>query len=566
MLTNLGPTNLWTVRQTKLSTENGFPPPFLPSFPRRSLPKIAFKIWLQRQAINKTELLPDQSNGIAHSRLPPTTPSASSPPHHGSPVGPPLHLLRLRHPLRRRRRRRLLPVGVNWGSQTSHPLNPGIVVRLLNDNGISKVKLFDADSWTLSALRHTGMDVMVGIPNDQLYAMSSKYDNAKNWVRENVTRYVHDGSLAIRYVAVGNEPFLTSYNSSFLGTTLPSLKNIQRALEESGLGDRIKAVVPLNADVYDSASGVPSGGLFRSNIRDLMADVVDFLRSKNSPFMVNIYPFLSLHDNKHFPVDFAFFDGTGQPIVDGGRRYTNVFDANFDTLVYALKKIGAGDMEIVVGEVGWPTEGADNANVASAERFYRGFLKKMAGNEGTPMRPGKMEVYLFGLIDEDMKSVLPGNFERHWGLFTYDGRPKLEMDLTGTGKSRGLTAAKGVEYQDSQWCVMRPGVNDMSTFAGNIDYACSMADCTPLAYGGSCNGLGDVKANASYAFNIYFQTQDQDVRACDFQGLAMITTRNASRKGCLFPVQIVSAGERGAVAGLMAAVIAAAVSLLMMGL
>ncbi|KAK8970066.1 Glucan endo-1,3-beta-glucosidase 8 [Platanthera guangdongensis] len=349
------------------------------------------------------------------------------------------------------------PVGVNWGSQTSHPLNPGIVVRLLKDNGISKVKLFDADSWTLSALRHTGMDVMVGIPNDQLYAMSSKYDNAKNWVRENVTRYVHDGSLTFRYVAVGNEPFLTSYNSSFLGTTLPALKNIQRALEESGLGDQIKVVVPLNADVYDSASGVPSGGLFRSNIRGLMADVVGFLRSKNSPFMVNIYPFLSLHDNKHFPVDFAFFDGTGQPIIDGGRRYTNVFDANFDTLVNALKKIGAGDMEIIVGEVGWPTEGADNANVASAERFYGGFLKKMAGNEGTPMRPGKMEVYLFGLIDEDMKSVLPGNFERHWGLFTYDGRPKLEMDLTGTGKSRGLTAAIGVEYQEAQWCVMRRG-------------------------------------------------------------------------------------------------------------
>ncbi|KAH0467905.1 hypothetical protein IEQ34_002938 [Dendrobium chrysotoxum] len=456
-------------------------------------------------------------------------------------------------------------IGVNWGSQTSHPLNPNIAVKLLKDNSISKVKLFDADPWTLSSLTNTGIDVMVGIPNDQLSTMGKHYDVAKNWVKENIAHYLHDRGLKVSYVVVGNEPFLTSYEGEFLNSTFPALKNIQKALDEAGVGDRIKAVVPHNADVYDSASGAPSGGAFRADIRNLMAQIARFLQSHDAPFVVNIYPFLSLNENSHFPINFAFFDGGGKPITDGGRQYTNVFDANFDTLVFALKRIGINDLKIIVGEVGWPTDGAKSADTANAKRFYDGFLKKMATNKGTPMRPGPLEVYLFSLIDENMKSIVPGNFERHWGLFTYDGKPKFAMDFSGKGKDSMLVGAKGVDYQPSQWCVLKPEAKNLRLLAGNMDYACGLADCTPLAYGGSCNHLGDWMGNASYAFNIYFQMQDQDVRACDFQGLAMITTKNASRNGCLFPVQIVSAGERMAV-GFVVAVAAVVVAVSLMRL
>lgn len=58
--------------------------------------------------------------------------------------------------------------------------------------------------------------------------------------------------ILFRYVAVGNEPFLSSYNGSFLNVTFPALQNIQNALNEAGHGDSIKATVPLNADVYNS--------------------------------------------------------------------------------------------------------------------------------------------------------------------------------------------------------------------------------------------------------------------------------------------------------------------------
>ncbi|XP_034694343.1 glucan endo-1,3-beta-glucosidase 8-like [Vitis riparia] len=434
-------------------------------------------------------------------------------------------------------------LGVNWGTMASHKLPPKVVVQMLKDNGIQKVKLFDADSVTMSALAGSGIEVMVAIPNDQLAVMND-YDRAKAWVRRNVTRYNFNGGVTIKYVGVGNEPFLSSYNGSFLNITLPALQNIQNALNEAGVGDSIKATVPLNADVYNSpeSNPVPSAGRFRTDISELMTQIVQFLNKNNAPFTVNIYPFLSLYGNDNFPFDYAFFDGVSNPIVDNGISYTNVFDANFDTLVSALKAVGLGDMTILVGEVGWPTDGDKNANSNNAYRFYNGLLPRLAGNIGTPLRPGYIEVYLFGLIDEDAKSIAPGNFERHWGIFKYDGQPKYALDISGQGQNKLLVAAKDVTYLPQKWCMFNPNAGDLSKLGDNINYACTFSDCTALGYGSSCNGL-DAQGNASYAFNMYFQVKNQDDLSCYFQGLAKVTTQNISQGSCNFIVQIESSSS-----------------------
>ena len=87
-------------------------------------------------------------------------------------------------------------LGVNWGTMATHKLPPKTVVQMLKDNNINKVKLFDADETTMSALSGSGLEVMVAIPNDQLKVMTS-YDRAKDWVRKNVTRYNFDGGVNI---------------------------------------------------------------------------------------------------------------------------------------------------------------------------------------------------------------------------------------------------------------------------------------------------------------------------------------------------------------------------------
>lgn len=376
--------------------------------------------------------------------------------------------------------RRSEGLGVNWGTMANHKLPPKVVVQMLKDNGIKKVKLFDADQTTMSALAGSDIEVMVAIPNADLSAMGS-YARAKDWVRRNVTRYNFQGGVNIKYVAVGNEPFLTSYNNSFVNTTFPALQNIQNALNEAVLGESIKATVPLNADVYGSpeTNPVPSAGRFRPDILSQMTQIVEFLNHNKAPLSVNIYPFLSLYANEHFPVDYAFFDGVSNPIVDNGLQYTNVFDANLDTLVSSLRALGVGDMEIIIGEVGWPTDGDRNANINYALRFYRGLLPRLASNKGTPLRPGYIEVYLFGLLDEDIKSVAPGNFERHWGIFKYDGQPKFPMDLSGQLQDKYLIGAQNVNYLPKKWCMLRPDAKDLSKLGDNINFACTWSDCTP---------------------------------------------------------------------------------------
>lgn len=342
-----------------------------------------------------------------------------------------------------------------------------------------------------------------------------------------------DGS--IRYVAVGNEPFLNAYGDKFVQTTYPALQNIQAALTRAGLAQQIKATVPLNADVYQTGSGLPSGGDFRPDILTLITSIIKLLQQNGSPVIVNIYPFLSLQSDPNFPKEYAFFDNSAAPLVDGSITYTNVYDANFDTLISALEKNGFAAMPVIIGEVGWPTDGDPNANVENARRFNQGLVARIISAQGTPKRRTPPDVYLFSLIDEDNKTTEPGKFERHWGIFNFDGSLKYRLDLAN-GKS--LVPAKGVKYLPRRWCVMASQANEANPDLGNaMTYACDFADCTSLGLGSSCGNL-DVRRNASYAFNMYYQTEDQRPDACNFNGLAAVTTTDPSLTGCRFEIMI----------------------------
>lgn len=408
------------------------------------------------------------------------------------------------------------------------------MVDLLQQNKIQKVKLFDADPGALKALEGSGIEVMVGIPNEMLTVLGSSSVASDLWVRQNVSSFVGKGGVAIRYVAVGNEPFLSSYAGQFQNYVMPALLNLQQSLAKANLAGYVKLVVPCNADAYEA--DLPSQGAFRPELTQIVTQLVSFLNSNGSPFVVNIYPFLSLYGSTDFPQDYAFFGGTTHAVTDGANVYTNAFDGNFDTLVAALTKLGYGQMPIVIGEVGWPTDGALNANLTAARAFNQGLINHVLSNRGTPLRPGvpPMDVYLFSLLDEGAKSVLPGNFERHWGILSFDGQAKYALNL-GLG-NRLLKDARNVQYLPSRWCVADPS-KDLSAVMNHMKLACSVADCTTLNYGGSCNGIG-AKGNISYAFNSYYQLQMQNSQSCDFDGLGMVTFLDPSVGECRFLVGV----------------------------
>ncbi|KAK4342385.1 hypothetical protein RND71_038201 [Anisodus tanguticus] len=349
-------------------------------------------------------------------------------------------------------------IGANWGTPSTHNLPPEIVVKMLKDNGFQKVKIFDAD-----------------------------YDTLRLW---------EILGLKLWYVAVGNEPFLETYNGSYLRTTFPDLQNVQTALIKAGHGNQVKVTVPLNADVYESACSLPSGGDFRADIHGFVIQIVKFLSDNGFPFTINIYPFISLYIDSNFPVEYAFFDGNATPLNNGGTIYTNMFD-----------------------------------------RFNQGFMAHISDGKGTPMRPGPVDVYLFSLIDEDSKSIQPGNFERHWGIFAYDGRPKYSLSL-GTTNFGSLVPASNVKYLERKRCVLKPDAKlDDPQVVPSVSYACALADCTSLGYETSCGGL-DTRGNISYAFNSYYQINNQLDEACKFSDLGTITKSDPSTPNCRFGIMI----------------------------
>ncbi|XP_049392120.1 glucan endo-1,3-beta-glucosidase 5 [Solanum stenotomum] len=423
-------------------------------------------------------------------------------------------------------------IGVNWGTISLHKMSPFTVVDLLKQNKIQKVKLFDADPAVMKGLMGSGLEVMVGIPNDMLAGLSSSTSAADLWVAQNVSRYMVKGGVNIKYVAVGNEPFLTSYSGQYQSYIVPAMTNLLQSLAKANLARNVKLVVPCNADAYESS--LPSQGTFRPELTPIITQMVSLLNSNGSPFVVNIYPFLSLYGNSDFPQDYAFFEGTTHAVTDGPNVYYNAFDGNLDTLIAALAKIGYGQMPIVIGEVGWPTDGALGANLTAARVFNQGLVNHVLSNKGTPLRPQvpPMDVYLFSLLDEGAKSVLPGNFERHWGIFSFDGQSKYPLNL-GNGL---LKNAKDVEYLPYRWCIANP-LKDLAEVTNHVRLACSYADCTTLNYGGSCNEIG-AKGNISYAFNSYYQLQKQNPRSCDFDGLGMVTFLNPSIGKCRFLVGV----------------------------
>ncbi|XP_077234667.1 glucan endo-1,3-beta-glucosidase 5-like [Tasmannia lanceolata] len=432
-------------------------------------------------------------------------------------------------------------LGFNWGTRSTHPLPADIVVRLLKDNRFNKVKLFEADPLALNALGNSGIEVMLGIPNEFLAPLASNVGVAEEWVMRNVSTYISKYGVDIRYVAVGNEPFLETYKGMFQQSTFPALQNIQAAIIKAGLGRQVKVTVPLNADVYQTENSLPSGGDFRPEIHDLMISIINFLVNNGAPLTINIYPFLSLYADPHFPIDYAFFSGTSSPVVDGSISYNNAFDANYDTLIWALEKNNFSSLPVIVGEVGWPTDGNANANLQYARKFNQGLINRIIQGQGTPKRPTtSLDIYLFGLIDEDAKSIDPGNFERHWGIFNYDGTIKYSLDL---GNGRTLIPAKGVKYLERQWCVMSPEASTSDpNWAESINYACTYADCTSLGYGSSCNEL-DARSNASYAFNMFYQTTNQQKSMCEFSNLSVITRKDPSQESCRFEIMIDVSGH-----------------------
>jgi hypothetical protein len=61
-----------------------------------------------------------------------------------------------------------------------------------------------------------------------------------------------------------------------------------------------------------------------------------------------------------------------------------------------------------------------------------------------------------------------------------------------------------------------------------------MADCSPIQEGGACFDPDTLVSHASYAFNNYYQQNENSEIACNFGGTAVLTRKDPSKKSLAF--------------------------------
>ncbi|CAL9165062.1 unnamed protein product [Musa hybrid cultivar] len=314
-------------------------------------------------------------------------------------------------------------VGVCFGRSGDNLPSPSVIVQLLKSHRISKVRLFVPIPAVLTALKGTGIRIMIGVPNENIMQLSSGgADASLAWLKTNVLAFVDASQVC--YLAVGNEVLHT--DASLTPYLVPAMYNFHKALQTLGLDSSIKLSSPCSSQIL-SVLTPPSNGAFAPFCLPAVQSMLKFLSETGAPFMVNMQPFHSfINDPVSTNLNFCLFQAKAQPMLDHGLQYTNMFDVMLDALATAMEREGFKGIPVMVTETGWPTAGNNVATPDNAAAYIGGIVERRSHGVGTPKRPNQaVEVFLSDMFNENTKSGQ--EFEKHFGIFQPDGSPVINV-------------------------------------------------------------------------------------------------------------------------------------------
>ncbi|KAK7246295.1 hypothetical protein RIF29_41158 [Crotalaria pallida] len=317
-------------------------------------------------------------------------------------------------------------IGVCYGMMGNNLPPANEVIGLYKSNNIQRMRLYDPNQAALEALRYSGIELMLGVPNSDLQSLATNNDNARQWVQRNVLNFWP--SVKIKYIAVGNEVSPFNGGTSWLAQyVLPAVQNIYQAIRAQGLHDQIKVSTAIDMTLLGN-SYPPSQGSFRGDVRSYIDPIIGYLLYASAPLLVNVYPYFSYAGNpRDISLAYALFYSDRFVVRDGQYSYQNLFDAMLDSVHAAIDNTKIGYVEVVVSESGWPSDGGFGASYDAARIYLDNLIFHVKG--GTPRRPWKAtEVYLFAMFDENQKNP---ELEKHFGLFSPNKQKKYPFGFGG---------------------------------------------------------------------------------------------------------------------------------------
>ncbi|KAJ6986494.1 hypothetical protein NC653_019878 [Populus alba x Populus x berolinensis] len=323
-----------------------------------------------------------------------------------------------------------IAIGVNYGTQGNNLPPPSQVANFIKTQTIiDSIKIFDTNHDILNAFANTGITVTVTVGNGDIPSLAN-LNSARGWVSANIAPF--HPQTRINRIVVGNEIMATA-NKPWISNLVPAMRTIHKALLLAGIRN-VQVTTPHSLGIL-SISEPPSAGQFRRGFdRAIFAPMLQFLRETKSPFMVNPYPYFGYSPKM---ANYALFKrNRGVHDRFTGITYTNMYDAMLDATYSAMRKLGYGDVGIVVGETGWPSvcdPGQPACSMENAAWFNGNLVRRSRQGKGTPLMPNRrFETYLFSLFNENLK---PGpTAERNWGLFRPDFSPIYDAGILRNGQ------------------------------------------------------------------------------------------------------------------------------------
>ncbi|XP_068308526.1 glucan endo-1,3-beta-glucosidase 11-like isoform X2 [Pyrus communis] len=337
-------------------------------------------------------------------------------------------------------------MGINYGQIANNLPSPDDVVPLVKSIGISKIKLYDADPKVLKAFANTGVEFIVGLPNEYLSKVQAPAQ-AQSWVKSNVQ--AHLPATNITSIFVGNE-VLTLNDTSLSNNLLPAMQSVHSALVGLGLDKQVAVTTAHSLSILET-SFPPSAGAFRRDLTSCITPILNFHAKTGSPFLINAYPYFAYKSNpKQVPLDYVLFQpnsGSVDPATN--LHYDNMLIAQIDAVYSALGSLGFKKLPVHISETGWPSKGDEDeagATPENAKKYNGNLIKLIYQKKGTPLRPGSdLNIYVFALFNENMK---PGpSSERNFGLFKPDGSPAYSIGLAAGNISFGNSSSSSGQGQ-----------------------------------------------------------------------------------------------------------------------
>lgn len=276
------------------------------------------------------------------------------------------------------KRRTLKNVGVIAASrnkETTHPSLSSTLSKLATE-GIVRARLLSYDPTEISAAAAAlgpSSRIAVSVPDPEVPAAGNSMEYATHFCQQ-IGAFVQ--SKTVDLVVIGTTPPSGVGADVFRTQSLANAtQNVAAACAASNATVAVSTSFSLSVL---RSSFPPSASLFAAP--GPLYPILEHLRRTRAPFVIELDPYLAWRQSYYdISLDYATF-GSSQPVFfDHGFAYWNLYDAMVDAVRWALFQESFGDLDVVVGSVGWPS-GALQASPGATPAQAADFNSRLAAH------------------------------------------------------------------------------------------------------------------------------------------------------------------------------------------